>query len=141
MPTNESPKRKPRKTTREAVAAPPWPWLLPREKAALREFVDFAQGSPYLTWWEEHFLCGMNQRLYRRLIWVTLKQREIIRQIKEKLHYDLPDVRLPPIDPDGVEENDDPDGWPTTRSLAGPSHDPEVQLWLSATCRDSEDDD
>jgi hypothetical protein len=141
MVASESPKRKPKKKTREAAVDPPWPWLLPHERQALREFVDFARGNPRLTWWEEYFLCSMNRRLYRRLIWVTLKQQEIIGQIKEKLHYDQPDVPLPPIDPDGIEENDDSDVWPTSRSLAGPSDDAEVQRWLSVACWDSEDDD
>jgi hypothetical protein len=26
-----------------------------------------------------------------------------------------PDDPLPPLDPDGIEENDDPDGWPVVR--------------------------
>jgi hypothetical protein len=141
VPTSESPKRKPRKTTRETVVDPPWPWLLPHEREALREFVDFSRGNPRLTWWEEYFLCSMNQRLYRRLIWVSLKQQEIIRQIKEKLNYDRPDIALPPIDPDGIEENDDPDGWPINRPLAGLSDDAEVQEWLARACWEAEDEE
>jgi hypothetical protein len=141
MSGSESSKRHPRKKARETAVAVPWPWLLPHEKESLREFVNFARGSPYLTWWEEKFLSSMNQRLYRRAIWVTLKQQAIILQIKEKLHYDRPDLPLPPIDPDGVEENDDPDGWPTSRPFVGPSDDAEVQRWFVEACWDAEDED
>ncbi len=129
------------KKRRGSVVAEPWPRLLPHEKEALRDFVLFALGSPYLTWWEELFLCSMNQRLYRRAVWVTLKQQAIILQIKEKLHYDKPDVPLPPIDPDGVEENDDPDGLPADEPLEITFDDAEVQRWLAEACWDAEDED
>ncbi len=45
-------------------------------------------------------------------MWLTDRQKAIVRQLKHKLHYDCQDVPLPPIDPDGIMENDDPDGWP-----------------------------
>jgi hypothetical protein len=56
-------------------------------------------------------------------VWLTDKQQVIVRQIKDKLHYERPQVPLPPIDPDGIEENDDPDGWPTTRPPTDPFED------------------
>jgi hypothetical protein len=45
------------------------------------------------------------------------------------------------IDRDGVEENDDPDGWPIDRPLMGPSGDAEVNRWLAAACWEADDAD
>ena len=76
----------------------------------------------------------MKYRLYRQAMWLTDKQQVIVQQIKDKLHYDRPDVPPPPIDPDGVEENDDPDGWPAVRDVADPfGEDDELPDWLGET--------
>jgi hypothetical protein len=92
------------------------PPLSPDEMQAFGDFVvSYALGNARLTWFEENFLNTMKHRLYRQVVWLSDKEQVIIRQIKDKLHYDRQDVPLPPIDLDGVEENDDPDGWPTVR--------------------------
>jgi hypothetical protein len=80
------------------------------DRDALKAFVDFSIGDPHLTAYEENFVNSMKQRLLNRTIFVSIKQAKIITQIKEKLHYNQPNVPLPPIDPDGIEPNNDPDG-------------------------------
>jgi hypothetical protein len=91
------------------------PSLSADEMQSLRAFVGFALGDPHLTSWEENFLNGIKHRLYQQAMWLTDKQQVIVQQIKDKLHYDRPDDLLPPMDPDGIEENTDPDGWPMER--------------------------
>jgi hypothetical protein len=91
------------------------PSLSPDEMQSLRAFVWFALGDPHLTAWEENFLNDMKHRLYQQAMWLTDKQQAIVQQIKDKLHHDHPDDPLPPMDPDGIEENTDPDGWPVQR--------------------------
>ncbi len=101
---------------------------------SLRVFVRWALGDGHLTGYEENFLNDMKYRLYRQAMWLTDKQQVIVQQIKDKLHYDRPDVPPPPIDPDGVEENDDPDGWPAVRDVADPfGEDDELPDWLGET--------
>jgi hypothetical protein len=85
---------------------------------SLRDFVRFALGDPHLTVWEDIFINGVKHRLYRQAVWFTDKQRAKIQELMDKLHYDRPDVPLAPIDPDGIESDDDPDGWPIVRDLA-----------------------
>jgi hypothetical protein len=130
MSANESTKRRPkRKRDEPVVAQPP---LLPDEVKSLRDFLAFALGRPHLTWYEENFLNSIKHRLYRQAIWLTDKQQAILQQIKDKLHYDRPDIPLPPTDPDGIEENDDPDGWPVVRDLANQFEDDDELLdWLA----------
>jgi hypothetical protein len=65
------------------------------------------------------------------------KQQAIIWELKDKLNYDRPYVPLPPIDPDGVEENDDPDGYPPVRSVMD---EDELRRWLAVACWDAEDE-
>jgi hypothetical protein len=91
------------------------PSLSPDEMQSLRAFVMFALGDGHLTSWEENFLNSMKHRLYQQAVWLTDKQQAIVQQIKDKLHYDHPDDPLSPIDPDGIEDETDPDGWPMVR--------------------------
>ncbi len=92
--------------------------LSPEERQSLLKFVRFGLGDGRLKPWEEQFLSGRHQELYGQAVWLTHKQQVKVQEIKDKLHYDRPDVPLPPIDPDGVEETDDPDGWPVLRDDA-----------------------
>ncbi|PPQ35007.1 hypothetical protein [Rhodopila globiformis] len=101
--------------SKKSAPATVQPSLSPDDMQSLRSFVLFALGDPHLTAWEENFLNDMKHRLYQQAMWLTDRQQAIVRQIKDKLHYDHPDDPLPPIDPDGIEENVDPDGWPTAR--------------------------
>src|SRR4051812_30088268 len=107
------------------------PSLSPDEMQSLRAFVQFALGDEHLTSWEENFLNSLKHRLYQQAMWLTGKQQAIVRQIKDKLHYDHPDDPLPPIDPDGIEENIDPDGWPIPRQpVRAFEDDDELFDWL-----------
>jgi hypothetical protein len=132
MLANESTGRKSRGKKREPVVAQPS--LSPDERQSLRVFVRWALGDGHLTGYEENFLNSMRYRLHRQAMWLTDKQQVIVQQIQDKLHYGRPDVPPPPIDPDGVEENDDPDGWPAVRGLADPfGDDDELPDWLGET--------
>ena len=95
--------------------------------------VSYALGNARLTWFEENFLNPMKRRFYRQVVWLSDKEQVVIQQIKDKLHYDRQDVPLPSIDLDGVEANDDPDGWPTVRDDAvDQSEDDALVDYLSA---------
>jgi hypothetical protein len=67
-----------------------------------------------LSSWEEHFLKGAKQRLRWKAPLFTAKQEAKLAEIRAKLHYEQQHVPLPPIDPDGLGETTDPDGWPAT---------------------------
>jgi hypothetical protein len=60
-------------------------------------------------------LSDRHQELCGSAVWLTNKQGVIIQQIKDKLDYDRREVPPLPSDPDGAQENDDPDGWPVVR--------------------------
>jgi len=93
--------------------------LSPDERQSILNFVRFGLGDGRLRSWEERFLSDRHQELYGKAVRLTNKQHAKVQEIKDKLHYDRQDVPLPPIDPDGVEENDDRDGWPVVRDDAG----------------------
>ena len=117
----QSTKRKPSRKRREPLVARRL--LPPDEMRALRHFVRYGLGGGHLTRYEEQFLSDRHLELYGQVVWLTDKQEVIIRQIKDKLHYDCQDVPLPPIDPDGIVENDDPDGWPAAKDQPDPVAD------------------
>lgn len=123
MPTERSTRRKKGSEARKAIAASPS--LPPDVVQALHDFVRFGLGHPYLTAWEENFLNGLKHRLYTEAVWLTDRQQAIIGRIKAKLHYDRPDDPLPPLDPDGIADDDDPDGWPVVRGWADQFDDDE----------------
>ncbi len=89
-------------------------------------------GDPHLTRWEEDFLNGMKHRLHDHAVWLSEKERSKVQQIKDKLHYERQDIPMPPIDPDGVEENDDPDGWPVVRVTTDQFEDDGFLDWAGA---------
>jgi hypothetical protein len=102
--------------------------LSPDERQSLLDFVRFGLGDGRLRSWEERFLIDRHQELYGKAVWLTDKQRAKVQEIKDKLQYDRQDVPLQPIDPDGVEDNDDPDGWPVVRDDAGDLSEDEEQV-------------
>ena len=120
-----------RKKTKTVAGPPP---LSPAEVQSLRDFVIlFALGDGHLTAWEENFLNDLKISLSQPPVWLSEKQQAVVLQIKDKLHYDRPDVPLPPIDPDGLEENDDPDGGPVTRRGVDQFQDDELlDAWPGA---------
>jgi hypothetical protein len=59
----------------------------------------------------------MKHRLSRPVVCVSDKEQRIVRQLKDKLHYDCQDVPLPPIDPDG---------WPLVMEEVDPFEDEEL---------------
>lgn len=83
-----------------------------------------------MIYWEEAFLSGLNHVLYRPRIWLTVKQQAKMEEIKDKLHFEHPDDPLPAIDPDGVQENDDPDGWPQADCVAAFDEEEIPPDWL-----------
>jgi hypothetical protein len=127
MPATELTKRKPNGKAPPPVE--PSPQLSLDEMQSLREFVFYSLGDGHLTAWEENFLNSLKHQLYHQAVWLTDKQQAIIRQIKDKLHYDCPHIPLAPIDPDGIEENDDPDGWPAARHQADHFDEEEITDW------------
>jgi hypothetical protein len=82
----------------------------------LRAFIRWAQGDPHLSAWEENFLNSAKKRLRWDLVLFSPKAERKLAEIRAKLHYDQQHIPLPPIDPDGLVENDDPDGWPIENS-------------------------
>lgn len=95
-------------------AAPP---LSPEDLCALRTFVNYALGDEHLTVWEENFVNNLKHKLFRPVTRLSTRELVKIDQIKAKLHYNRPEVPLPKIDPDGVEVNEDPDGWPIEEEI------------------------
>ena len=130
MLIRESIARKSKKKGDEPVVARPP--LSSDEMQSLRDFVRFGLGDGHLTVWEENFLNAVKHRLYRQAVWLSNKEQVKVQQIKDKLHHDRPDVPLPPIDPDGIEPNDDPDGWPVVPDLVDQFEDDgELPDWLA----------
>jgi hypothetical protein len=128
MLASESTKRKPGTKGRGRVAAKPS--LSPEQILQLADFTRFAAGDGHLTWWEEGFLNSIKNKLYNRPVWLSEKEQYKVRQIKEKLHFDRPAAPLPPIDPDGITENDDPDGWPVIHEME-PANDDDLPDFLA----------
>ncbi len=129
MVVAELPKRKSRKKPEAVVSRPP---LSPEDMQSLRAFVRFAVGDGHLSAWEENFLNTIKNLLYQPAVWLSDKQQAVIQQLKDKLHYDRPHVPLPAIDPDGIEDNDDPDGWPVRRHVVDEFEDDELADCLTA---------
>jgi hypothetical protein len=127
----ESTKRKSRKKGGAKRPPPGPPPLSPDEKQLLRAFVRFGLGDGHLTPWEEKFLSDRHLELYGQIVWLTDKQQASLQQIKDKLNYDRQHIPLSPIDPDGVEENDDPDVWPVVTAIADPFEDDEPPDWAA----------
>ena len=105
------------------MIAKPSPSLPPEDAQALRDFLRFALGDGHLTVWEENFLNSIKQALNRPAVWLSKRQQAIILQLQDKLHFNRQHEPLPAIDPDGIEENNDPDGWPTAKHAADQTED------------------
>ena len=129
MQASEPPVRIPKKKSAPVTGQPSLP---ADDMVALRTFVYFALGDGHLSSWEENFLNSMKHRLYQQAVWMSAKEQLILQQIKDKLHYDRPDDPLPPIDPDGIEDDTDADGWPVERQQAdGFGDDDDLPDWLT----------
>jgi hypothetical protein len=123
-------KRKPKRPRREPfVSRPP---LTADEIQSLRAFVRYGIGDPHVNWWEENFLNSIKILLYNSPVWLSDKRQAVLQQLKDKLNYDRQHVPLPPIDPDGIMENDDPDGWPIAKAAADRFQDDELPNWDEA---------
>lgn len=108
------------------------PALPPEQVQALRDFLMYGLGDSHLTWWEENFLNGVKDRLRCPAVRLSEAQWAIIRQLQDKLHYDRQDVPLPPIDPDGIAENTDPDGWSEASDAVDNYDEDGLPDWLTA---------
>jgi hypothetical protein len=125
-PEKRNPKTKTRKAAKKAPGSfVPRPPLNRDALISLRDFVSWGLGDGHNSWWEENFLNSIKHLTYNPPVWLSDKQQVKLQEIKDKLHFDRQDVPLPPIDPDGVEENDDPDRWPTVRGSADQFEDDE----------------
>jgi len=123
----QKPKSKPRKhPAKDRRGFVPRSPLSPDEVGALREFTYYGLGDGRLSWWEENFLNHIKYLLRSEAVWLSDRQQAKVHQLKDKLHYDRQDVPLPPIDPDGVEENDDPDDSPAVPTLVDRFRDDEL---------------
>jgi hypothetical protein len=88
------------------------PALSPHAVEELWDFVRFALGDLRLSSWEENFVNSMKYRAQQEAVRLSPKEQTKYGEVSAKLHYDQQHISLPPIDPDGLVENDDPDGWP-----------------------------
>jgi hypothetical protein len=101
---------------------------LPAEAVtSLRAFVYWALGDGHLSSWEENLLNSVKLLLFNDTVWLSQKRLAKVQEIKDKLHYDRPDAPLAALDPDGIEPNDDPDGWPAKREWRDPYEDEELE--------------
>lgn len=101
-----------RRRTKKAAAPPTGRPAMPIDAINdLRSFIYYAMGDPHLSVWEENLINGAKYRLRRDVVYFTPKQEVKLAEIWAKLHYDQQHIPLPPIDPDELAENDDPDGW------------------------------
>ncbi len=128
MSITEPSKRKLRKK-KQTGSFVPRPPLLPHQVTELRGFIYYGIGDPHLTSWEENFLNSLKNLLCNTPVWLSDKRQAKIQELTDKLNYDRQDVSLPLIDPDGMEENDDPDGWPVVRDEMNLYEDDE---WLAS---------
>ena len=99
--------------------------------AQIAELWDFTEcrGEERLTPAMAYFVNWIHQKvlLFRhQVVWLKPEEAEGIQEIK--LWLSGPGDRMPPIDQDGVEESDDPDGYPVEREEVDPF---EQRLWRS----------
>jgi hypothetical protein len=87
----------------------------------------YATADGRVSTYEEYFLLDLRRRLAEALrleepvVSFSGKQWRIIEEIKQKTYFGLPG-EPPPIDPDGIVENEDPDGWPPERDEMAIEH-------------------
>jgi hypothetical protein len=110
MTNDAKPKRKSKKKTVKTESPKKMP-LSDIERQELKDFARFSIGDPHLTVFEENFVNRMKQISDYNKTYISEKQNKIIDQIKQKLHYDHPEDQLDPVDMDGVDEDNDPDGY------------------------------
>jgi hypothetical protein len=104
--------------------------------AQINELWNFTEciGEGRLTPAAANFVNWIRQkvRMFRHdVVWLTPREAEHIEEIK--LRFRQPGAWLRPIDQDGVEENDDPDGYPVEREDVDPF---EQRLWESIDWND-----
>ena len=98
----------------------------PDEIQSIRDLYRYAIADLHLDRFQVRFLNDMNRLSYWPGVYFSDKQLAKIQEIKDTVHFDQQHVPLPPIDLDGVEENDDPDGWPIVRNPAEQFEDDEL---------------
>jgi hypothetical protein len=85
-----------------------------QEMADLARLISYAAGDGRVSSFEENVMVTLQRRLDEPAIAVSPKQWRIVEEIKQKTYFGKA-VEPPPIDPDGLVENEDPDGMPPER--------------------------
>jgi hypothetical protein len=110
--------KKQRDTTDEivskALSEAPVVFLEDEGIAELVRLFRHAAGDPRISAFEENVLKGFKSRFEEPIIALSEKQWRIIEDIRRKTYFCVPGGP-PPIDIDGIVENDDPDGLPPER--------------------------
>lgn len=119
-PKRRTPLRAPGKGTRSRGKARKFDGVVLDRQGVLelRRFVLFAIGDPHNSIWEDRFISDLYQVVWTHKLTLSSKQWTKIGEIKNKLRFDHPDDPLPKVDPDGIVENLDPDGWPADTRAA-----------------------
>ncbi len=113
--------KKQRNTTRSILAKAfsnePVVFLEGQGMTDLARLIRGATGDGRISSDEENAMVKLKPRLIQPSIAVSKRFWRIIEDIRRKTHFDAPDGP-PPIDPDGMVENEDPDGFPPDRTEA-----------------------
>jgi len=82
--------------------------------ATLAALITYATGSVRVSSFDENVMANLGRRLDESVIAVSERLWRIVEEIKQKTHFGLPG-ELSPIDPDGVDEDQDSDGFTPER--------------------------
>jgi len=103
--------------------------------ADLHRLFRHATGDSRISSYEEFVIMRLKHKLHEPVIAVTQGVWRTLENIRQKMRFDLPG-EPPPIDIDGVVENDDLDGLPTDRSEIEAD---QAREWASVGVVDDED--
>jgi hypothetical protein len=96
----------------------------------LANLIRYARGDGRISSLEENVMVSLKRRLdepatavsqAEQAMTVSRKQWRIVEEIRQKARFGLPG-EPPPIDPDGLVENEDPDGQPPERDEIAVDH-------------------
>jgi hypothetical protein len=82
--------------------------------ADIARLFQYATGSGRISGFEENVIASLKRRFDEPIIAISERLWRIVEDIKAKIYFDLPG-EPPPLDPDGLVENHDPDGMPPER--------------------------
>jgi hypothetical protein len=97
---------------------------------SMRRLIRFASGDGHLSAAAENFLVmKLKPVMHEPMISLSRKQWHFYREIQERVCFER-GGKPEPIDPDGLVENDDPDGWPARNIYAEHEAERFAQLHL-----------